>query len=64
MVVFVLPFCLAPKYLETSTAQPAFAPRETAISMFTMALEAPIAVNAVCPANRPAIIVSAKVYSC
>ena len=54
----------APNRRETSTAQPAFAPSATAIRIFTIEFEAPMAVSAVGPANLPAIIVSARVYSC
>ena len=59
--VFTPELFFAPKSLEASTAQPAFAPRAIAIRILTIELDAPIAVSAVAPANLPAIIVSASV---
>lgn len=64
MVVLTSALSFFPKYRAASTAHPAFAPSANAIRIFTIALEAPIAVRAVCPAKRPAMIVSANVYNC
>ncbi len=61
-LTFALSF--EPKNLDASTAQPAFAPRATAIRMLTIEFEAPMAVSAVSSANFPAMTVSASVYNC